>query len=613
MRALTAVTFLIAGALSVLVAQDPDQTRKLQLAQSLEQAGEIEQASIIYEQLVQSDSTNYVFFEALRRAYVQLKEYDKAIRLVERRRAFRPGDVLLTAQLGGLYYDRGDTVQAAALWNAAINEQPKIRQIYALIAQQMMERRLYDKAIAMYTRGRVATGNPVEFVEDLALLRSATQDYRGAVEEYLRLLRSAPQQLGYIQSRIASFTLRQDGLTAARATVASEVERSPNDIPVRTLLAWLAMEQGDYDAALEHYRVIDRVARANGSELYNFAQRSAREGSYRIAAAAYKEILDNYASAPTRPYARFGYARAVEELSAADSVRPVEPASGASIAESYISIDRSVALYEEIVRDYPNTEPAFQSMFRIGFVKYTRLFDLDGALTAFASIRRESRAGALVAESILLSSDVAVAKNDLVAAREILKSMPAGAPQEARDRGSFRNAQIAYYGTLFDTALALLAPLTSAVDRDLANDALSLQYFIAENNANKDALEAYVRAEILVRQRKHSEALVRFEEILRTAPQALLADDAMIQSAELHVALGKPLNALQVLQKIVSEMPSSIVRDRAQFRFAEICETILRDTPRAVREYERFLEVFPHSLYTEEVRKRIRSLRGDTL
>src|SRR3989338_5148998 len=311
MRALTAVTFLIAGALSVLVAQGPDQTRKLQLAPSLEQAGEIEQASIIYEQLVQSDSTNYVFFEALRRAYVQLKEYDKAIRLVERRRAFRPGDVLLTAQLGVLYYDRGDTVQAAALWNAAINEQPKIRQIYALIAQQMMERRLYDKAIAMYTRGRVATGNPVEFVEDLALLLSATQDYRGAVEEYLRLLRSAPQQLGYIQSRIASFTLRQDGLTAARATVALEVKRSPNDIPVRTLLAWLAMEQGDYDAALEHYRVIDRVARANGSELYNFAQRSAREGSYRIAAAAYKEILDNYASAPTRPYARFGYARAV--------------------------------------------------------------------------------------------------------------------------------------------------------------------------------------------------------------------------------------------------------------------------------------------------------------
>ena len=69
MRALTAVTFLIAGALSVLVAQDPDQTRKLQLAQSLEQAGEIEQASIIYEQLVQSDSTNYVFFE-IGRAHV---------------------------------------------------------------------------------------------------------------------------------------------------------------------------------------------------------------------------------------------------------------------------------------------------------------------------------------------------------------------------------------------------------------------------------------------------------------------------------------------------------------------------------------------------------------
>ena len=177
---------LICSALLVfpapLLAQDPDQSRQLQLAQSLEQAGEWTRASVLYEGLYRADSLNYVYFDALRRAYIQLKEYRKAIYLVQRRIVLRPGEAFLTAQLGGLTYDEGEPVRADSLWNVALLLQPANRQMYVIVAQQMQERRLYDKAIRTYEAGRGATRNPVDFVEELALLHSATQAYGSAVE-----------------------------------------------------------------------------------------------------------------------------------------------------------------------------------------------------------------------------------------------------------------------------------------------------------------------------------------------------------------------------------------------------------------------------------------------
>jgi outer membrane protein assembly factor BamD (BamD/ComL family) len=60
-------------------------------------------------------------------------------------------------------------------------------------------------------------------------------------------------------------------------------------------------------------------------------------------------------------------------------------------------------------------------------------------------------------------------------------------------------------------------------------------------------------------------------------------------------------------------MPTSVLRDRAQMRIAEVYERLLKDNVKAVEAYERLLEQFPTSLFVEEARKRIRALRGEVL
>lgn len=587
--------------------------RMLQLGQSLEQNGDWEQASKVYEDLFRRDSSNYVYFDALRRSYGQLKEYRKAIAMVERRLRVNPGEAFLRAQLGGLMYDAGNPSSADSLWKSALVAQPAHRQMYVIVAQQQQERRLYEHAIATFRAGRQNLNLPAEFVDELALLLSATQNYAGAVEEFLRMLKIAPHQLPYVQTRVASFTIRDQGIRQAREVVANAVAEFPDNVTFRTFLSWIEMERGEYWASLEQVREIDRRSNIRGTELYSFGQRTFRARALRQAQQAFRDAIDIIPASPIRPLARLGYAQCAEELSTPDSSRfPAQ--SGTTLpGETFPTVDQAVGLYQAIIAEYPGSDAAIQAEFRVGMVRFERLFDLDGALAAFESLRANPRGGLVSGEALLMSADVNIARNDLASARTVLSLHPPAAPPDFHDRRQFRLAQIDAYEARIDSALSRLKPLTSTVDRDLANDALSLHVFLSENKGTPELLGTYLHAELLSRQRKSAESLAQYRELIRTESQAPLIDDAMMRIADLQVALGRPLEALGTLRTIDTAMTTSKLRDRALFRVAEITELIVRDRINALRAYEDFLRQYPYSLFTEEARKRVRALREDSL
>ncbi|MCU0452759.1 MAG: tetratricopeptide repeat protein [Bacteroidetes bacterium] len=612
MRLLTATLALSFVVIPHLAAQEqPDVLRRVQLAQSLEQAGEWAKAAGIYEDLLRTDSLNFMTFDGLRRAYVQLKEYGKASSLIERRLAHRPSEVFLVAQLGGLAYDAGNIARADSLWGAVLQTAGHNRQMVVLVAQQMQERRLYDRAIQTFEAGRALTKNPHDFVEDLALLHSATQSYGKAAAEYLRLLRSAPHQLGYIQSRIASFTMKQEGLRDARSVVEAAIEDRPTEVPLRSLMAWLAVEQSDYPAALQQYRAIDSLSNASGVELYNFAQRCLREHAYGPAADAFRHAIARGPAGPLILQSRLGYARAMEELAVRDTAAARMTSTGSTASESFPSLDAAVTLYRELVRDAPGSDVAVQALFRVGVVAYERTFDLDGALDAFLQVTRIPRAGAMAWEAYLRASDVCLAKNDLAGTAAALRSIPATASPEIQDRVIFSQARLAAYEGRVDSALALLGPLAVAVDRDLANDAIGLQVFLKEHRTAMPALTGFLRGELLQRQRKYAEALAQFRGVATEFPTALISDHALVQAADLLVLLSRPVEAVAAYRAFVDERTMSMLRDRALFRAGDVTERSLKDPAAALKVYDLFLETFPHSLYVEEVRIRIRRLRGE--
>jgi tetratricopeptide (TPR) repeat protein len=471
----------------------------------------------------------------------------------------------------------------------------------------MLEHRMYDQCIRTYLDGRSMSKNDAAFADELGNLYAALQQYASATKEYLRLIKTAPEQLSFIQSRLSVFTAKPEGISAASETVKDELKNVPDNISLHRLYAWLLSEDRRYDTALEQYRIIDRLSNAKGNELFNFAQRLHQEHAYKTAAEAFKEVMDGYKNLQLLPFARFGYARALEEQLALTDM-------AASSSESPSTYAIPIQMYESIAAEHANPDLAVQSLYRIGIIKFEKLFDLDGALNAFNRIKDIPSASTIYNDAVLKTGDIHTARNDLAAARKEYDRLSIISLVQYQDQAAFKLAELDYFEANFDSALSILKRFNTNLNTDLANDALELQYFIQENNTSApQALAEFAKADLLMRQRKYSESLAQFQDIVKHYAAALLVDDAMMKIGELHLFLKHPDEAMRAFHFIADSIQSSILKDRAQFRIAEICQNILNNKVQAIEAYEKLLAQFPNSLYAEEARKRIRLLRGDNL
>ena len=589
-------------------AQDTDKLMKLRLAQGFEEAGEWERAVVLFEDLSTLEPTNYLFLDGLQRSYTQIKEYGKAINVIRRWLIVQPRDISKMTTLGGLYYDSGNEAAADSVWKSVIAIDPRNVQMYRLVADEMLQHRMYDQCIRLYLDGRSMSKSDAAFADELGNLYTALQQYTSATKEYLRLIKTTPDQLPFIQSRLSAFTSKPEGLSAASETVRDELKNLPDNIALHRLYAWLLSEERRYDTALEQYRIIDRLSNAKGNELFNFAQRLHQERAYKTAAEAFKEIINEHKSPQLLPYAHFGYARALEEQVV------LTDTAAASSSGSQPTYSNAIQLYESISAEYANSELAVQSLYRIGVIKFEKLFDLDGALNAFNRLKNVPSTINISHDAVLKSGDIQIARNKLVEARKEYDRLSKISLVVYQDQAAFKLAELDYFEAKFDTALSILKRFNTNLTTDLTNDALQLQYFIQENNTSApQALTEFAKADLLMRQRKYSESLVQFQDIVKHYSTALLVDDAMMKIGELHLLLKRPNEAMTAFRFIADSIQLSILKDRAQLRIAEIYQTVLNNKAQAIEAYEKLLAQFPNSLYAEESRKRIRLLRGDNL
>ncbi len=601
---------------SVAFTQDTNRLLKLQLAQRFEEAGEWERAVTLYRDLYESEPTNFIFLNGLQRSYTKIKEYDKAINIIHQWLAVHPLDINLMTTLGGLYFYSGNEATADSVWKNILSIDPYNLQPYYIVAKEMMNHRLYEQCIHIYLDGRSISKQDAAFADELGNIYIALQQFASATKEYLRLIRTTPDGLSLVQSRLSSFTTKPEALKIASEIIGIEVKTSPDNVVVRRLYAWLLMEDRNYDSALEQYRTIDHLSTANGNELYNFAQLLIREHAYKTAAHAFKEILDEHKNSSLLPSAHFGYARALEELS--NQLDTVISLSGLSLTipetKSQPIYQNVIQLYESIVSSHPNPDLIAQALFRIGIIMFEKFFDLDSSLNAFNRTREFSLTSNIPYEISLKIGDVQVAHNNLVEARKEYALLAKTSLVTYQDQAAFKLAELDYFEAHFDSALSMLKRFNTNLNTDLTNDALQLQYFIQENKTTSpQALEEFAKADLLLRQRKYSESLVQFQDIVGRNSMALLIDDAMMKIGELHLRLRQPHEALKIFCFIVDSIQLSILKDQAQFHIAEIYQSVLHNNMQATKEYEKLLAQFPNSLYVEEARKRIRTLRGDNL
>lgn len=601
---------------SVSLAQTTDQATRFRLAQSYEQGGDLENAVKLYQQLYSSDSSNYVYFESVRRTLQQLKRYDEAAQLIQRRLGSSPDDVNLRAMLGSVYYKAGKEQEAFAEWDRTLGIQPANANVYRAVANIMLENRLLDKAAEVFRRARVACKDPNLFTVDLAQLLATSLNYAEATSEYLRWLKQNPGQLGFVQGRMTAYSGKEEGRAGA-IQVLKQALRSDEDMQLNRLLAWLYLEGKNYADAFDVYKRIDKFAKAQGGEIYGFAERVYKEGAFDVAAKAYQECLNIPIASSVLPFVKYGYACSLKELTAEADTHAGAPAQY-PIAETQSRYSGAISYFRRIISEYPRSEFSARSYFQIGILQYEKHFDLDGALASFELVERELPGSNAIQHDVSLRiGEVLTAKGDTVRASMRYRALAAApnATPDQQDEATYHLAELDYFRGRFKEAMEGLNSITINLKANYANDALLLLSFLQENTATDEAsLKEFARADYLARQRKNSEAIPLFLSIIDKYPQALLIDDALMKVALLQEQAHLYVDALASYDKVLTQFKeTSIARDRAQFSIGEIFQFGLNDKTKAIAAYEKLLAEYPSSLLVTTARKRIRELRGDTL
>lgn len=618
MMKLLAITILASVCICQAPAQSPDQATKFRLAQSYEQVGNFESAAKLYEELFARDPANYVYFDSVRRMYLQLKKYDDAIALIQRRLAVAPADPTLRATLASTYYKAAREKEAYDEWEKAISADSKNTNIYRLVAQSMLENRLLDKTADLYRRARVACSDPNLFTIDLAQLLASSMDYAGASAEFLTWLRQNPTQLAFVQGRMATYTNKEEGRTAAIEAVKNELKRN-DDPKLYELLGWVCLEGKNYTDGFEAYKKLDKITKAQGAQVYAFAERTFKERAFDAAAKAYLEAINVPISSARMPYAKYGYASSLKELSTlSDTLAGVVTAGQVPATESQPQYAGAIAYFRQIINEYPHSEFSAKSYYQIGTIQFERFFDLDGARASFESVEREFPGQSIIHYDVALKiGDVLTAKGDTAraATRFLFVVNAPNATPDQHDEATYRLAELEYFGGRFQDAIQPLSEITLNLKADYANDALQLLAFLQENKTTGEAaLALFARADFLATQRRNTEAIPLFLNVIEKYPQALLVDDALMKVAALQAQARLYADAIKSYERLLSQFKeSSIALDKAQFSIGEIYQFGVTDKPKAIAAYEKLLADFPQSILATTARKRIRQLRGDSL
>jgi len=306
--------FLITFIINFAFAQTQDELNLLRLAQSFERAGEYERALKIYEELYNNNPTNRVYLEAIVRLNTQTKNYDRAIKLAQSWLSSHPDDIDMMARLGDVNFKAGNEKEAIEIWDKIVKTYRNNPGIYRMVADYLIQNRLYDKAIQYLTTAQKIAGVPELYSFEIAMLYEFTMRFDKAVEEYIKILRRTPSMIPSVKSRMSSYINRSDVLKQILPILESEAKVSKSNIGILDLYTWVLMEAKDYQKALEIQTQLDKVTYANGEVLLNFARDLFNQGIYHIALKAYASIIENYPNSKILAEAKFGAIRSNEEM-----------------------------------------------------------------------------------------------------------------------------------------------------------------------------------------------------------------------------------------------------------------------------------------------------------
>lgn len=609
LKILCFILFITTG---VLYCQYPnDDNNRYLLGENYEQSGYPDKAKEIYEDLYRRNSSNPEYFNSLNRIYILLKQYDTSIKLLEQKLSINTQDINIYGLLGSTYYVMGNETKAFSVWDDGLNKLPQNQLYYRLMANYAIERRAFDKAIDFLKRGKRISDNPLLFAFDLANLYSLTMQYKEAAEEYLSIVLMNPEQYQVVQNGLLSYINKVDALQ--KTIYVFEKKRDDDNINLSYLLASLYMQGKMYEKAYGIYSEIDSKLKSKGIELLKFAQDLYNDHQYELGAKIFSDIIDRYPSSPIISSAKLGYAKTLEANLDSDKNGETDwkPFSFNKTGDPK-KVNEIIASFNEIVKIYPNSEPANEALFRIGYLKNNRLIDFEGAKEIFNKLIKDAPNSNFAIKSYEELGDIYLQEGNLEKSREMFQKLLQNnnIPEEEKNYARYKEAKLSFYEGNFAIGRELLNNIIRSYKDNNSNDALELALLLNTMVNDSSNLVIFASAELLSEQRKFNQAREKYLIISQNPQVFVLQNLSKLRVAEMDLALDNYDSSMKLLQEVTDEKDKNIYSDKALYLQGKIYEFAKKDNPKAIEIYESLLAKFPNSIYLDDAREAINKLKN---
>jgi tetratricopeptide (TPR) repeat protein len=380
---------------------------------------------------------------------------------------------------------------------------------------------------------------------------------------------------------------------------------------MQVLLAKLYLENKDYERAYKLYQALDKAQGKEGTELLNFGLQLMQAGQSGLAVDVFEYILARYPKTTTANIVKLNLGKSLE----ADADKKAEikkeqwkPLTVKGNAE-FSEYDRAINAYKELIRTYPHAEPSVEGIFRIGKINSDAGFT-DSAKLCFKAVIKNYSVSKFAQLSSFELSDIYIRENKLDSAKALLErilTLPYSSQQD-KNNARYQLAAISFYTGDFEQARTHYDLILQQPDDDFTNDALELSTLL-NTTMNDSALVAKF-AEILLKiaQGEFQGLDAQLATVCSAKNQFYVKSLAEEKRIELRIALNDYGEAIALINSVVKEK-SNIFEDRLYYCLARIYQFGLKDSVQAGRTYERFLEAYPNSLFSEKVRDAIKEMQ----
>lgn len=578
----------------------------IQLAQYYYSNGEFDKAASYYEKLYSTSPTK-VYFTRYYECLMEMKDYKTAEKILKKQVAANKTDNELKVMFGQFYEDAGDPQKAKKTWDEIISDLPANPSIIINVYQAFVARNKTDYARFALERGRkLMPQYPFNF--QFADFYALTGNKPEMIREYLDYLETQPTMYESIQMAINQRTdlSNSDGpdFIALKEALLTKIQKPGAQMVYSEMLIWLYIQNRNFSGAYTQVVALDKKNGNSGMRVFDLGQIALENKDFENARKCFNYVL----------------------------------ALGAQ-NENYLSAIKSLlnTRYQEIVTNRSYTTEEIKnalSDYENAFTQLGKSRSTLPIITEYAHIQAYYANNAAEAIKILNETltypgltdiqqaslkmklaDIQVLDGDIWEASLLYMQVDTDFKYEAiGNEAKFKNARIFYYDGEFDFAQSQLNVLKESTSKVIANDAMQLSLLITENfglDSNFQAMSWFAKADLFIEQHKYDSAFQLFDSIHTNFQFHSLADDILYRKGQAMEIQGQWEKAMGYYDDLLKLYATDILADDALFRLGDIYENVLKDKEKALVNYRRILIDQKGSLYSAEVRKRIRVLRGD--